>query len=226
MWRIASLTVATSTAVIVTRRRHAKATLMPTHARQKQSRPKIIGITGRKGHGKDTIANHLCQKYGYTRVAFADPLKDACGVLFGLDHEQLHGAHKEKPDPEWFGLTPRKILQFVGTNLFRTHMTELSQEFKDEFWVLCAKRKIKGMLMKDESLLIVISDVRFYNECKMIEELGGINIRVVRDDAQPVDMHESEREIANLPVAHEVSNIGSIAMLHSQIDEFMQAKKG
>ena len=36
--------------------------------------PKIIGISGRKYHGKDTIGDYLVNKYGYKKIAFADPI--------------------------------------------------------------------------------------------------------------------------------------------------------
>ena len=38
----------------------------------------IVLITGQEGAGKDTLANLLVENYGYTRYAFADPLR-----LFG-----------------------------------------------------------------------------------------------------------------------------------------------
>jgi hypothetical protein len=42
----------------------------------------IIGIGGEKQHGKDTVANYLVSKYGYTKKAFADRLKEICKISF------------------------------------------------------------------------------------------------------------------------------------------------
>ncbi len=36
---------------------------------------KLIGLVGRAGAGKTTVAKHLCERYGFVRVAFGDPLK-------------------------------------------------------------------------------------------------------------------------------------------------------
>ena len=36
----------------------------------------IIGLTGYAQAGKDSVANSLVQNYGYTRVAFADKIKE------------------------------------------------------------------------------------------------------------------------------------------------------
>ena len=35
----------------------------------------ILGLVGRKQSGKDTFAQRLVEEHGYTRLAFADPLK-------------------------------------------------------------------------------------------------------------------------------------------------------
>ena len=36
----------------------------------------IIGLTGYARSGKDTVASILVEDYGFTRVAFADPIRD------------------------------------------------------------------------------------------------------------------------------------------------------
>ena len=36
----------------------------------------IIGLTGYAQSGKDTLANILVENYGYTRVAFADKIRE------------------------------------------------------------------------------------------------------------------------------------------------------
>jgi len=42
----------------------------------------IIGITGYKRHGKDTLGDYLVKYHGYTKIAFADALKEACRNIF------------------------------------------------------------------------------------------------------------------------------------------------
>lgn len=42
----------------------------------------IIGVGGEKQHGKDTVANYLVSKYGYSKKAFADRLKAICQLAF------------------------------------------------------------------------------------------------------------------------------------------------
>ena len=186
---------------------------------------KIIGVTGLKFNGKDTIANYFCNKYGFTRVAFADPLKTICGTLFGFNYEQLHGSLKETPDTEWFNLTPRKVLQYVGTDLFRTHMVNLHADFGDNFWLLCAEKIISDIKKKYPNACIVISDVRFPNECEMIKRLGGVVIRVNRPNInKTTDLHESEQAISKLRVDFEVINGGTVSDLHAGIENILKTQ--
>ena len=44
----------------------------------------IIGIVGKKYHGKDTIADIIVIKYDYRKIHFANPLKEGCRHIFGL----------------------------------------------------------------------------------------------------------------------------------------------
>lgn len=136
----------------------------------------LIGLCGYAGAGKDTVADMLVKK-GYTKLSFADSLKDAVSDIFGWDRDLLEGKteksrkFREKKDTYWskkFGrkITPRLILQEFGTNLCRDHLLET-------IWIDSLERKIKGDT--------VISDVRFINEFNFIKERDGKIIRIVRN---------------------------------------------
>ncbi|AYV76469.1 MAG: deoxynucleoside monophosphate kinase [Terrestrivirus sp.] len=188
---------------------------------------KIIGITGRKFNGKDTIANYLRDAYGYRQIAFAGPLKEICGKLFGFTNEQLHGNLKETPDPTWFGLTPRQVLQFVGTNMFRDHMSELNDNFGNDFWLLCARKTMEKIFKEDETAKFVISDVRFPNEVEMIKQMGGVVLRVSRpslNDNKNVDTHISELLIDELDVDCDVINNATKEELYNKIHNLFYEK--
>ena len=53
--------------------------------------PRIISLSGLQGSGKDTVADMLCERYGYKRISFAATLKDAVAAVFGWDREMLEG---------------------------------------------------------------------------------------------------------------------------------------
>lgn len=182
--------------------------------------PRLIGVTGRKYNGKDTIANYYTQKHNFVQLSFAGPLKDICELLFDFNYEQLHGSLKEVPDDNWFNLTPRQVLQFVGTEMFRNMMGDLTPELEGNFWILCLKNKIKKLQKNKPDIHIVISDVRFPNELDLIKELGGVSLRVVRPshNIKNNDTHESEILIDKLDVDIEIINDGNIAELHHKLD--------
>jgi hypothetical protein len=57
----------------------------------------IVLVSGYKGSGKDTFANRLTtEKWGYTRFAFADSLKNMAGESYGLTHEQMYFQDKKE----------------------------------------------------------------------------------------------------------------------------------
>lgn len=180
----------------------------------------IIGLAGKKQSGKSTITRYLQQEYGFIEVSWAAPLKEVIGKqLFGLSHEQLYGSEEEKEakDPRW-GLSPREILQIVGTDLFR-------KNFRGDFWVHLGKLRIDNLLKNTTYSQIVVSDCRFPNECKAIEELGGVNVRIVREDKDDGDEHESETALDNYKFDHVVSaSTGEINKLHSQMDDIVTTR--
>jgi hypothetical protein len=140
----------------------------------------IIGITGTKGSGKDTIADFILKTYPAcsTKFSFADPLKKACKEIFGFTNEQLYGDKKEEVDEFWH-IQPRQILQYVGTDLFREKLGELVPSIGETIWVQSVKRKIEYCIERS-TRLIVIPDVRFQNEIDMIHSFGGKIIKVSR----------------------------------------------
>lgn len=143
---------------------------------------KIIGVCGLKGSGKDTIGDIICKNDdSFVKMSFADTLKDITAILMGWDRKLLQGdtiesrEWREKADDYWsdaFGkmITPRIILQQLGTEVLRNH-------FLQSIWVDSLKKKI---INSDKN--IVITDVRFPNEIDMIKELGGTIYRVERGE--------------------------------------------
>jgi hypothetical protein len=150
----------------------------------------IIGLGYKARSGKDTVAREL-ERYGYRVVAFADALKSGAREMFKLTNAQLYGDQKEAVDPQW-GLTPRNILQRLGTEAVR-------REFGDDFWIRALRRKIHGI---EENLgrceRWAITDVRFVNEALAVKSWGGIVVRVDRPGAGAsggVARHASETQL-------------------------------
>ena len=158
---------------------------------------KIVGFLGKKGHGKDTCADHLV-KNGYKKYAFATILKDFLSLVFGLTHDQLYGNLREVVDNKW-GVSPRELLQYFGTTVFRQDISRILPNIGDNFWVECLRNKILSIVEENKKnnidTLITISDVRFQNEVDMIHSIGGIVVKIHRDNVNTNDQHISETAI-------------------------------
>lgn len=183
--------------------------------------PNIIGISGKKYHGKDTLANHLIDKYGYKRIAFADPIKDICKIVFGLSNEQLTSNLKEEPDEYW-KVSPRKLMQFIGTDLFRNNTATIMPEIGDDIWIHVLVKKIADELLINPHTKFVITDVRFDNELEYISKLNGLKIKVQRNNIINIDNHVSESYIDKLNVDYIINNDDTIENLNHKIDKLLQ----
>lgn len=84
----------------------------------------IIGVSGFKSSGKDTVANYLVEKYNFKRISFADPLKDMVAELFDVDRRDLDNPKKKEcslvhcPVPATDGFT--KMISEFMVREFRT----------------------------------------------------------------------------------------------------------
>lgn len=88
------------------------------------SQPRIVALCGGKSHGKSTAAKVLIDA-GYIPVNFADRLKKACAIIFDLTDEEMEDeVIKEQVLDRWPFLSPRAIMQHVGTELFRNWLPE------------------------------------------------------------------------------------------------------
>ena len=136
----------------------------------------IIGLVGFIGSGKGTVGDLLVEQ-GFIKDSFAKPLKDAVAVMFGWPRELLEGdtevsrSWREKSDSYWsekFGyeFTPRLALQLMGPEAGRN-------VFHQDLWVISLLTRAKN---KD----VVVTDVRFQNEIKYIQDNNGVVVRVKR----------------------------------------------
>lgn len=185
----------------------------------------LIGLVGLIGSGKDTVAAHLVDNYGFKRDSFAKSLKDATANIFGWNRELLEGQTKEsrewreQPDEFWsekFGkpITPRYILQYFGTEVCRGGML-------DSIWVDSLVARYKGANT-------IISDTRFINEIKTIRKQGGKIILVKRgelptqEEMQAKGIHRSEWDWIGQEFDYEIDNVGTKEDLYKNIDAIMK----
>jgi hypothetical protein len=179
----------------------------------------IIGLSGYAQTGKDTIAQHLVTNYGFKRIAFADPLREALYRLDPIisDIPEVPGVHlRSAVDSLGWELVKqsspqvRGLLQRMGTEVGR-------QMFGTDFWVHQAWQQNK--VSSDSQ--VVFTDVRFPNEFAQIKSYYGKVFRVVKDGVEAVNAHNSETALDNFPFDGVILNNGSIEELHKQIDSLI-----
>lgn len=165
----------------------------------------LIGITGKAGAGKNTVADILSDNFGYSQLSFAGPLKAALAVL-GM------------PEP----LRAMKELNYPGKNYSyrkaaHTLGTEWARCLDEDFWVNLASEKVQE-LWRINQKNIVFSDVRFDNEAKMIHSNGGIVLLVVgRDYNTDNSLHASEAGVSSNLVDRVIYNTGSLEELEETV---------
>lgn len=188
----------------------------------------LIAITGKAGSGKDTIAKYLCEKYAkvYTEP-FAKPLKLACAAAFGIPIEDFMDTETKELDNDAWGVSPRKIAQFVGTEMFRNTLSKLIPEIGTEFWVARMAYLLQGHIFTeeggqyDDSDTIVIPDLRFQNEYDMVCDWDGYVFHVIKEGIGEVGIegHVSEAGIVtNAYNTWLINNNGTLEELYEEVE--------
>lgn len=178
----------------------------------------IIGITGKAGVGKDTLANHLVLKHGFIRYGFADPIKKLLNARFGWAMEDWENrewkeapmAHCGHPQSSIINnFSPRSWAQWLGTEVGR-------ESFGDYCWINLFKEAYEEACFRTINTFspkFVIPDVRFENEARAIINMGGSIIHLHRPNTTPVNSHISETPIRPQYWSASFSNSGSIQEL-------------
>lgn len=175
------------------------------------SKSRIIGFAGRKRSGKGTLCKGIKDFYEpkTITVTIADSLKYLCCDLLGLSYRDLNKMKDDGTvfntvaDERWVDIISRatnieksvvyqeingrkftdvrEVLQVVGTDLIRKYVPS---------WHI--DKAIERVLSYGDDKVIVLDDVRFPNEKKMIEEIGGDVFFVIRPNCWDVSNHPSE----------------------------------
>ncbi len=136
-------------------------------------RPRLIGLTGKAGSGKDACGA-LLRMLGYKRYGFADEVrneiensfKDNYSIPLFPDHilaDWLVCAC----EPE--GVMWRKPMLSQARNLAQWWGTSLRRTQDPEYWI----KKMESKLERETSP-VVITDIRFKNEQDFLERHSGV----------------------------------------------------
>lgn len=172
----------------------------------------IIGLIGKKRSGKDTFAAALGESHGYTRVAFADPLRAA---LLRMD-PVVDSYITDQEDVEYYHLS--EVVETIGwelakdtvpevRRLLQTFGTDAVRTLDEGFWVRAAVDSIEAVEGP-----VVVTDVRFPNEADAIRNLGGLLVRINRPGYDG-DGHPTETALDDYLADLNVPNDGTVSQL-------------
>jgi hypothetical protein len=207
----------------------------------------LIGIVGFIGSGKGTLGDILVNDYDFEQDSFAKPLKDAVSIIFGWDRDLLEGdteesrKFREKVDPYWskiceFELSPRLALQRFGTESIR-------DVFHPNVWSASLIQRYEMT-----NLNTVVTDCRFKNEIKAIQEADGQVWRIKRGEepewynhywtlyqnqdsfeiekcrAEGIFPHRSETDWIGSEFDLVIDNDGTLSDLKCKVDMIMESE--
>jgi energy-coupling factor transporter ATP-binding protein EcfA2 len=173
----------------------------------------IIGLSGRMKSGKDTVLKLMRElldhkSYTIVRQSFADALKlevaEACGVSLNFLEE-----HKDNF---------RLILQGWGTD-FRRNL------YSKEYWISKWMERYSLYNWGPKNILVA-TDVRFLNEQACLKDLGGIIVRIARDeDKRSEYAHQSETELDHYTPNYIIYNLTTLETLRCEVEVFLEKLK-
>lgn len=132
----------------------------------------IVAFCGKKRSGKDTAGDSIAS-LGYFPIAFADPIKETCQLVFEFDDEQVFGSRKEEVDPFW-DFSPRWAMQTIGTELFREGIDE-------DVWA----KSLLARIDASDHKKFAVTDVRFPNEVYHLQKAGAEVVYIQRPEKEP-----------------------------------------
>ena len=185
----------------------------------------LIGLTGKKRSGKDTvyqIINSISSNDPdmiVKRIAFADKVKEAASIILNISPAYLE-LHKDNSNlviklergDLWLDLSLRNIIQRIGTEVGR-------DLFGENFWI----DQVLPLDFDHSNQLVIVTDVRFENEAQRVIDLGGVIWEVQRPDNNYKDDHSSEAGISKEYINHIIVNRNSLQNLEREIRIAMYA---
>lgn len=206
--------------------------------------PRVIGLTGLAGSGKDTIADILRKQHNYIPVAFADPLRQEIMDAFGVPIQVLTERMTKEAPTELLALSrcqdfdfearminynktplldmtaprsPRQIMQWWGT--------EYRRQQDPHYWTKAMARRLADLVHSGQRA--AVTDVRFMNEARIVRDFDGDIWQVKRNTIATAPLgHCSETSGQEFAPDQVIDNNGDLQLLQRQVLGLLPAAAG
>ncbi len=166
----------------------------------------IIAFVGPAGCGKDTAAEYLINHHNYTRLSFADPLRD---FVFAVD-DSIAGVVNEKGWEAAKREHPfvRATLKRIG-NAARNHISP-------NVWL----NALESQMSPEADY--VITDTRFWNEADMIRNMDGWIVPIIGRGDMGIEDDNNVSQIMSYYEEWTIDNSGDIFQLESAVEDLLE----
>lgn len=190
---------------------------------------KFIGLFGKIGSGKTTTQNLI---YNFLQTKenlivesfnFSDSLKQLCNEIFEyIPEKAFFGSQKDKNEnySSYYNLSGRKIMQIIGTDVFRSLIDE-------NYWVKISIMKLFKKYNENQTFVFICGDIRFENELNIIKKFeNNIIIKIERNFNDYQSTHISEELLSffsyDFLITNNINNIDELKKkINSVINNFL-----
>lgn len=211
----------------------------------------IISVSGLAGSGKDVIGSMFVNKLGFTRIAFADTLKEVCSKMLQLPINYFHDTtlkDKAFDIPFLFNkdlaanlafelnelgidVTPARFMEYENTTINSPRDaltfigTDLCRNLVDkDIWVNITLNKIKAI-----DGHVIVTDTRFNSERAALKGIGATLMYLDRPSISNAFKrelaHQSETEQLNDRYDIIVMNDSTKIALESDLQMWYSCRK-
>jgi N12 class adenine-specific DNA methylase len=222
---------------IEARRSREQGPSQPPVAAQTEHKPIVVGLLGKPGAGKDTVADFLVEQDGNAiKLAFGDVLyqevakaydvpvewlkdrdiKDtpqmALARMHCLDAQVVQVLHNQESTAP---LSPRFILQTLG---------DYRRQQNPNYLVDQVQEQAQAALQQGQS--VIVADLRRPEEVQMVRDLGGVTVRVRNSKVEAALANAAEQ--GSIEANHALENAldGMPTDLHIHNNDTLETLRG
>lgn len=184
----------------------------------------LVAFSGLKGSGKDTAASILIEEYGFTKVSFAEAVRELALIIDPIIiFEDVSSTARLSKLVTQFGWDKikreipevRRLLQRLGTEGGRNF-------YHEDIWIEIVDKKFKDLSW--DNTRYVITDCRFDNEVQFVRDKGGLLVWVERPGVES-DGHASESPHIKDLASIVINNCSSIEDFQEGVRTVMQLRR-